>query len=174
MSPVCAVSVKVGHRTAAFPLWKNYATQLWQIINDPGRTGSYFHTGTAIHCWISFLVCAPEFWLLCFGMPPIGDSKCNFSVTSIRRLNYFELFNKQMQNTTHSRLTILEPTLHKNFHWKSSCGISQIAQTSWRSLQNQVDPVREMDGQRWMEKQHIFIYSEKPSCTEMPTQKHLG
>lgn len=29
-----------------------------------------------------------------------------------------------------------------------------------------------MDGK--MEKQHLFIYSERTPCTEMPTQKYLG
>lgn len=170
MSPVCAVSVKTGHGTAAFPFWKNYARQLWQTINESGCTGSYFHTGTAIHCWISFLVVLLN--------PDCSVLECHLLVT----VNVIFLSQSWEGSVILKFLIskcrtqpILEPTLHKNFPWKSSCGMSQIAQTSWRSpLQNQGDPVREEDGQRWMEKQHLFIYSEKTPCTEMPIQKHLG
>lgn len=80
-----------------------------------------------------------------------------------------------MQNTTHSRLTLLDPHLIKTSTGKAVVGLSQMAQTSWRSpLQNQSDTAREEDGQRWMEKQHLLIYNEKTPCTEMPTKKHLG
>lgn len=80
-----------------------------------------------------------------------------------------------MQNTAHYRSTWLDPTLNKNFHWKSSCGMSQIAQNFPKvSSAEPSRSVREEDGQRWMEKQHLFIYGEKTPYTEMPAQKHLG
>lgn len=130
MCPVSAGSVKTGHGTAAFSFWKNYATELWQIISDPGHAGSYLHTDTTMHCWVTFLCMLLN--------PDCSALECHLLVTlnAIFLSQAWEgpiilnFFNKQLQNTTHSRLTLLESILNKNFHWTSSCGMSQIAQTS--------------------------------------------
>lgn len=78
-----------------------------------------------------------------------------------------------MQNTAHYRSTWLDPTLNKNFHWKSSCGMSQIAQISRRSpLQNPADLLeKRMARDGW--KSNIFSFTVKKCLSQKCQPKSI-